>query len=148
MLEFSNLYVRLSLFLPLSFSPGNIGVLKSFLTEISDDSNRGKAFASLSLAWAMGSFSIFYWLFHSCLSILYLFSLFVSPFHVHKHVYHHAGTIAAPLVGGLLSKPVEKYAIFKSSHVLASYPYLLPCLLCVMCNLCMFMFFSYSLFYL
>lgn len=30
---------------------GNLGVLKSFLTEITDDSNRGAGFSYLSVAW-------------------------------------------------------------------------------------------------
>ena len=76
---------------------GNIGVLKSFLTEISDESNRGKAFAMLSMAWA-------------------------------------TGTIVAPLVGGLLSKPADKYSVL-NIKLFQEFPYLLPCLICVTCNL-------------
>ena len=34
---------------------GNIGVVKSFLTEITDDSNRGAAFSYMSVAWAVGT---------------------------------------------------------------------------------------------
>ena len=34
---------------------GNIGVVKSFLTEITDDSNRGAAFSCMSVAWALGT---------------------------------------------------------------------------------------------
>jgi len=34
---------------------GNIGVVKSFLTEITDDSNRGAAFSYMSVAWALGT---------------------------------------------------------------------------------------------
>jgi hypothetical protein len=33
---------------------GNLGVLKSFLGEITDESNRGAAFSYLSLSWAIG----------------------------------------------------------------------------------------------
>ena len=33
---------------------GNLGVLKSFLTEITDDSNRGLAFSYMSVAWNVG----------------------------------------------------------------------------------------------
>lgn len=77
---------------------GNIGVLKSFLTEITDDSNRGKGFSYMSIAWA-------------------------------------AGTIIAPLTGGLLSNPAQKYPyIFSDSSLFAEYPYLLPCLLCSISN--------------
>ena len=76
---------------------GNVGVLKSFLNEITDETNRGKGFAMLSLSWSVG-------------------------------------TVIAPLVGGLLCKPYEKYAIFHNFPIFKSYPYLFPCLICVMCN--------------
>jgi len=77
---------------------GNLGVLKSFLTEVTDDTNRGAGFSYLSLAWAIG-------------------------------------TIIAPLAGGLLSNPTEKYPSTFSQHGLFhTYPYLLPCLLCVCWN--------------
>lgn len=36
------------------FLNGNIGVLKSFLTEITDHSNRGQGFAYISVSWALG----------------------------------------------------------------------------------------------
>lgn len=34
---------------------GNLGVVKSLLTEITDDTNRGAAFSYMSLAWAIGT---------------------------------------------------------------------------------------------
>ena len=34
---------------------GNLGVLKSFLTEITDESNRGAGFSYMSVAWALGT---------------------------------------------------------------------------------------------
>jgi MFS family permease len=67
---------------------GNLGVLKSLLSEITDDTNRGKGFSYMSVAWALG-------------------------------------TILAPLAGGMLCKPAEKYAIFRES-IFADYPYALP----------------------
>mmetsp|Transcript_22034 Transcript_22034/g.30258 ORF Transcript_22034/g.30258 Transcript_22034/m.30258 type:complete len:502 (+) Transcript_22034:3-1508(+) len=36
------------------FLCGNLGVVKSFLTEITDDSNRGKGFSYISIAWSAG----------------------------------------------------------------------------------------------
>lgn len=77
---------------------GNLGVLKSFLTEITDETNRGLGFSLMSVAWSVG-------------------------------------TIIAPLAGGLLSRPAEKYSLFKDVALFIEYPYLLPCLLCVVCNL-------------
>eukprot|EP01034_Spumella_vulgaris_P024805 gene24805-31186_t len=81
------------------FLSGNLGVAKSFLTEITDDSNRGQGFSYFSLAWAVGS-------------------------------------VIAPLTGGLLCKPAEKYpSLFSESGLFGYYPYLLPCLVCVSFNL-------------
>lgn len=77
---------------------GNLGVLKSFLTEITDESNRGAGFSYMSVAWALG-------------------------------------TIIAPLAGGLLCNPADKYPqFFKHSGLFGTYPYLLPCLICVVFN--------------
>lgn len=76
------------------FLCGNLGVAKSFLTEVTDDSNRSVAFYSLSLSWAVGS-------------------------------------VFAPLAGGMLCKPAEKYpSIFPPgpNSIWVEYPYLLPCL--------------------
>jgi len=75
---------------------GNLGVVKSLLTEITDDSNRGAAFSYMSLAWAIG-------------------------------------TVIAPLAGGMLCKPTEKYpTVFPSGRdsLFEEFPYLLPCLVC------------------
>ena len=47
---------------------GNLGVLKSFLTEITDDSNRGYGFSLMSLAWTIGNY--YHLLFNK---IIYLF---------------------------------------------------------------------------
>ena len=77
---------------------GNLGVLKSFLTEITDESNRGAGFSYMSVAWALG-------------------------------------TIIAPLAGGLLCNPADKYPrYFKKSGIFGVYPYLLPCVICVVFN--------------
>jgi Major Facilitator Superfamily len=77
---------------------GNLGVLKCFLTEITDESNRGAGFSYMSVAWALG-------------------------------------TIIAPLAGGLLCKPADKYPrYFKKSGIFGVYPYLLPCVICVVVN--------------
>lgn len=78
---------------------GNLGVLKSFLSEITDETNQGKGFSYISVAWSLG-----------CLM--------------------------APLAGGLLCSPADKYpAIFSKNGLFGYYPYLLPCLLCVIFNL-------------
>lgn len=39
------------------------------------------------------------------------------------------GTVVGPLLGGLLSNPAQRYpALFGSSALFTTYPYLLPCL--------------------
>ncbi len=79
---------------------GNTGVLKSVISEITDDTNRSKAFSLMSLSWSLG-------------------------------------TTIAPLAGGLLSNPVDKYPfLFRQGGVFHEYPYLLPCLFCSVFLLC------------
>ena len=71
---------------------GNIGVMKSYLTEITDDTNRAKAFSLLPLSWGLGA------------------------------------TIA-PIAGGILYKPAERYPQhFAADGLFAKFPYLLPIL--------------------
>jgi hypothetical protein len=75
-------------------------VVKSFLTEITDDTNRSNAFYLFSLSWAVGS-------------------------------------VIAPLLGGLLCKPAEKYpSVFSDAEgsVWVEFPYLLPCLCVTLIN--------------
>eukprot|EP01039_Chlorochromonas_danica_P000379 gene379-412_t len=81
------------------FLNGNVGVMKSFLTEFTDHSNRGRGFSYISVAWALG-------------------------------------TLIAPLIGGLLCNPVEKYpSIFVKGGLFDEFPYLLPCLIAAICSL-------------
>ena len=81
------------------FLSGNLGCVKAYLTEITDDTNRGDGFSYMSVAW-------------------------------------NIGCMIAPLIGGILCKPAEKYpAIFSSTGLFGHYPYLLPCLICVGFNL-------------
>ena len=83
------------------FLCGNLGVLKCFIAEITDKSNRGEGFGYLSVAWSVG-------------------------------------TVFAPLIGGYLCNPTEKYPkYFHRDGIFGpdNYPYLLPCLVCVVLNL-------------
>ena len=81
------------------FLSENFGVLKSFLTEITDDPNRAAGFSYMSVAWALG-------------------------------------TIVAPLAGGLLCNPADKYPkYFNESGIFGTYPHFLPCLICVVFNI-------------
>eukprot|EP01032_Pedospumella_encystans_P012340 gene12340-14283_t len=82
------------------FLNGNLGVVKSFITEITDETNRSAAFYLFSLSWAVGS-------------------------------------VCAPLVGGMLCKPAEKYPFLFSSapgSIWVEFPYLFPCLITVALN--------------
>ena len=78
---------------------GNIGIMKSFLTEITDQTNRARAFSLLPLAWG-------------------------------------AGTVLAPLVGGLLCRPALKWpdAVWVGP-LLHRFPYALPVLVGAACQL-------------
>jgi MFS family permease len=70
---------------------GNIGVLKSLVSEITDSTNLAQAYAFLPIAWSTGG-------------------------------------ILGPLIGGLLSKPAERFPNrFGHSDFLKKYPYFLPC---------------------
>jgi MFS family permease len=81
------------------FLSGNLGVMKCFLAEITDDSNRGKGFSVLSSFW-------------------------------------NVGCLVAPLFGGLLSNPCQKYPkYFSPDSLFHYYPYLLPCILCISMNM-------------
>jgi MFS family permease len=81
------------------FLSGNLGVLKSFLTEITDETNRPFGFSLISLAWSIGC-------------------------------------IMAPLAGGWLCKPCEKYpSVFGTNGTFVQFPYLLPCITCVAFNI-------------
>ncbi|RKP34344.1 major facilitator superfamily domain-containing protein, partial [Dimargaris cristalligena] len=47
------------------------------------------------------------------------------------------GSIVGPMIGGLLSNPVDNYpSIFGDSVLFAKYPYLLPCLFCAALSTC------------
>lgn len=81
------------------FLNGNVGVMKTFLTEITDDSNRGNGFAAISVAF-------------------------------------NVGMLLAPLLGGLLCSPADKYpSLFSQDGLFGYYPYLLPCLVAFFFNL-------------
>eukprot|EP00466_Bigelowiella_natans_P008987 jgi/Bigna1/72968/fgenesh1_pg.22_\ len=82
---------------------GNIGVLKSFVTEITDGTNRVKAFAYISIAWGIGAI---------------LGPLIAS-------IYDYDS-------GGYLSNPVTAFpTLFGGFGLFRQSPYLLPCIVTI-----------------
>ena len=92
---------------------GNVGVLKSMLGEITDDTNAAQAFAFLPIVWSTGS-TIGYvnphgrgytymtdWWFHLC---------------------------SSPLIGGVLARPADHWEMFNLPFW-RKFPYFLPCAL-------------------
>jgi len=69
---------------------GNIGVIKSMLAELTDDSNMARGFSLIPVIWALG------------------------------------GTLG-PLIGGVLSRPQDRWPNVFSHPFWAEYPYFLPC---------------------
>ncbi|KAH9054514.1 MFS general substrate transporter [Lactarius vividus] len=70
---------------------GNIGVMKSMLAELTDDTNMARGFSLIPVTWAVG------------------------------------GTIG-PFIGGVLSRPQDRWPNVFSHPFWAEYPYFLPCL--------------------
>ncbi|KAN0119048.1 major facilitator superfamily [Russula decolorans] len=69
---------------------GNIGVIKSMLAELTDETNMARGFSLIPVIWALG------------------------------------GTIG-PLIGGVLSRPQERWPNAFSHPFWAEFPYFLPC---------------------
>ncbi|KAH8985273.1 MFS general substrate transporter [Lactarius akahatsu] len=70
---------------------GNIGVMKSMMTELTDETNMAQAFSLISVTWAIG------------------------------------GTMG-PFIGGVLSRPQDRWPNVFSHPFWGEYPYFLPCL--------------------
>ncbi|KAI0246217.1 major facilitator superfamily domain-containing protein [Lactifluus subvellereus] len=72
---------------------GNIGVMKSMLAELTDETNMARGFSLIPVIWAVG------------------------------------GTIG-PFIGGVLSRPQDRWPNVFSHPFWAEFPYFLPCLAC------------------
>ncbi|KAI0302843.1 major facilitator superfamily domain-containing protein, partial [Multifurca ochricompacta] len=70
---------------------GSISVLKSMVSELTDESNVARGFSVLPVAWSLGC-------------------------------------MMGPLIGGVLSRPQDRWPDLFSHPFWASYPYFLPCL--------------------
>ncbi|KAN0130269.1 major facilitator superfamily transporter [Lactarius tabidus] len=70
---------------------GNIGVMKSMMAELTDETNMARGFSLVPLTWAVGS-------------------------------------TVGPLIGGVLSRPQDRWPNLFSHPFWGEYPYFLPCL--------------------
>ncbi|KAI0298429.1 hypothetical protein B0F90DRAFT_1732264 [Multifurca ochricompacta] len=89
---------------------GSISVLKSMVSELTDESNVARGFSVLPVAWSLGCMTGF----------------------VRYVAYCHFGSLTpwtlSPLIGGVLSRPQDRWPDLFSHPFWASYPYFLPCL--------------------
>ncbi|KAH9169222.1 MFS general substrate transporter [Lactarius sanguifluus] len=70
---------------------GNIGVMKSMMAELTDETNMARGFSLIPVTWAIGS-------------------------------------TMGPFIGGVLSRPQDRWPTVFSHSFWGEYPYLLPCL--------------------
>ncbi|KAH9005430.1 MFS general substrate transporter [Lactarius hatsudake] len=70
---------------------GNTGILKSMMTELTDETNMAQGFSLITITWAVG------------------------------------GTVG-PFIGGVLSRPQDRWPTIFSHPFWGEYPYFLPCL--------------------
>ena len=89
---------------------GNVGIVKSVLAEIADDSNVARAFSFLPLSFVVGQVIGFG---------LLIFRLFSYSYHI---------ICVRSFVGGFLSRPQDRWPEYFPQPFWAEYPYFLPCL--------------------
>ena len=87
---------------------GNIGVMKSMLAELTDETNVARGCSLMSITWAVGG--------TVGSDILILSRLLVNVW------------IARPFIGGVLSRPQDRWPNVFSHPFWGKYPYFLPCL--------------------
>ena len=88
---------------------GNIGVIKSMLAELTDDTNMARGFSLIPVIWAIGG-TIGFGAFVSFLLLC------LKPFFLR------------PLMGGVLSRPQDRWPNAFSHPFWGEFPYFLPCL--------------------
>ncbi|EGG11782.1 uncharacterized protein MELLADRAFT_90794 [Melampsora larici-populina 98AG31] len=92
---------------------GNVAVIRSVLAEITDDTNKARAFEPIPVQWVS-------W--HN--------AKILSRPHIHQiyPMIQALGTIVGPVMGGYLAQPAEQYpSLFGEITFLKNYPYFLPC---------------------
>ncbi len=88
---------------------GNIGVVKSMLAELTDETNMARGFSLIPVIWALGGTIGF------GASVSFLL-LWLKP------------CFLRPLIGGVLSRPQDRWPDVFSHPFWAEFPYFLPCL--------------------
>ena len=86
---------------------GHTGIVKIMTAELTDETNVAQGFSMLPMAWSIGSVIGF---------VIFLPSL---SFHLNS---------LSPLIGGVLSRPQDRWPHIFSHPFWADYPYFLPCL--------------------
>jgi hypothetical protein len=87
---------------------GHAGVVKSMTADLTDETNVAQGFSMLPMAWSVG------------FVIGFVFSF--SP------LLAHFPDSFSPLVGGILSRPQDRWPNIFSHPFWAEFPYFLPCL--------------------
>ena len=90
---------------------GNVGVMKSMMAELTDETNMARASSLISITWAIGN------------TIGYI----ASSLYYLADIY---GRLLGPslVVGGVLSRPQDHWPNLFSHPFWGEYPYFLPCL--------------------
>jgi hypothetical protein len=89
---------------------GNLGVIKSMIAEITDETNVARGFSLMPMARAFG-YIIGLGIFYTTVVLLLIF-----------------GRPASPFIGGILSRPQDRWPDHFSHPFWGEYPYFLPCL--------------------
>ena len=87
-----------------------MGTVKSTIAELTDETNIARGYSLPPVAWSLGG--IFGFVSSSC---------FLS-------ISANLANSLSPLIGGVLSRPQDRWPHVFSHHFWADYPYFLPCL--------------------
>lgn len=90
---------------------GNMGILKSLMAELTDESNVAQGFSMLPVATA----------------VAYMIGFGRLPCR-HDRFTNTFYLARSPLIGGILSRPQDSWPNLFSHPFWAKYPYFLPCL--------------------
>ena len=89
---------------------GYVGVVKSMVAELTDETNIARGFSMLPVAWSLGYAIGFV--------VLSCFSQFLADF----------PKMLSPSIGGFFCRPQDRWPYIFSHPFWANYPYFLPCL--------------------
>jgi hypothetical protein len=92
---------------------GNLGVIKSMIAELTDESNVARGFTLMPMARAVGYIIGFVWRVLCCRDVV---------------IDVLRTWVFSPFIGGVLSRPQDRWPDRFSHPFWAEYPYFLPCL--------------------